>query len=297
MNKIVVLLSTYNGERFLDEQLASIYKQEEVDVNVIVRDDGSTDRTCEILENWHRSHKLEYYKGDNIGPAKSFFELLHKTPCSNYYAFADQDDVWYSNKLCRAVDVIKEKEIPFLYFSNVDLMDSQGTIVQPSLPNSLAITKHNSFIESFASGCTMVFNDKLRNIVCQHIPKERIYHDRWVFLTAIFFGKVYYDGIPSMGYRQHGNNQVGTKTEKEKGCAIIRLLSKGDFSVSRTAELFSKYYLSELKELDKYIVYTCINYNNIRCKLRLLFKSEYRLALPGFRRNVYWKLRILFNRI
>lgn len=144
----------------------------------------------------------------------------------------------------------------------------------------------------------MVFNENLRNLVCQHIPAEDIYHDRWLFLTAIFFGEVLYDGTPSMGYRQHGKNQVGTKTEKEKGRGFKRLFRKGDFSISRTAILFKDYYSLLLTAADRRILETFANYKeNLLCKCRLLFSSEYRLAVSGFKRTVYWKLRILFNRL
>ena len=298
MDEVLVLLSTYNGERFINEQLESIFNQEGVMVKVLIRDDGSSDNTCNILEKWREDHNLTYYTGENIGPARSFFDLLVKAPVCKYYAFADQDDIWYPQKLSRAIHVIGEHHVPFLYFCNVNLTDAQGNIIQPSLPPNLDITRHNALIESFASGCAMVFNHSLRTIVSQHIPSEVIYHDRWVFLTAVFFGKVFYDKLPSMGYRQHGGNLVGTKTEKEKSNMIKRILSKGDFAVSTTASLFGRYYGSKLKHSDMEIVRTCTEYRtNIVCKSKLLLSPDYNLAVSSFKRSLYWKLRILFNRL
>ena len=309
MEEVLVLMSTYNGERFLDEQLASVFAQEGVSVSVLVRDDGSTDGTCRILESWKQAHRLDYMRGDNVGPARSFFLLLQQAPSSRYYAFADQDDVWYAQKLRRAVDGIAHQQTsaadgiarhqtPCLYFANVDLTDAQGGFKQRSLPDTLHLTKQNALIESFASGCTMVFNDALRQTVCRHIPDENVYHDRWLYLTAMFIGTVVYDGTPVMGYRQHGGNQVGTQTAQEKGGLLRRLLKPGDFPMADTAALFYRYYQHELTATDRHIVQVCMRYkSSLPSKLILVFHPTYRLAADGWARSIYWKLRILLNRL
>ncbi len=309
MEKVLVLMSTYNGERFLEEQLATIFAQEGVSVSVLVRDDGSTDGTCRMLETWKRTHCLDYICGDNVGAARSFFLLLQQAPASTYYAFADQDDVWFAQKLRRAVDCIAcqqtsaadgtgSQQPPCLYFANVDLTDAQGGFKQRSLPDTLHLTKQNALIESFASGCTMVFNDALRQTVCRHIPDENVYHDRWLYLTAMFLGTVVYDGTPVMGYRQHGANQVGTRTAQEKGSLLSRLLKPGDFPMADTAALFYRYYHQELTDADRHIVQVCMQYkSSLLSKLKLVFYPAYRLAADGWARSIYWKLRILLNRL
>ena len=124
MEKVLVLMSTYNGERFLEEQLATIFAQEGVSVSVLVRDDGSTDGTCRMLETWKRTHCLDYICGDNVGAARSFFLLLQQAPASTYYAFADQDDVWLDDKLYSAIQQIeKYDDVPALYFCQTQLVD------------------------------------------------------------------------------------------------------------------------------------------------------------------------------
>ncbi len=298
MKEVLVLMSTYNGEMFLEEQLSSIFAQEGVSVSLLVRDDGSTDSTCEILASWQQSHPLEYIRGENVGSARSFLELMKMAPNKDFYAFSDQDDIWYPDKLSRALNMLSAGDDPQLYFANVDLTDAEGHVKQKSLKDNLQLTKYNCLIESYASGCTMVFNDALRQIVCRHIPGETIYHDRWLYLTAMFFGQVIYEGQSCMGYRQHSSNLVGTQTEAEKGSKIKRLLSKGDFSMSDTADLFLRYYGSELTEQDKRIVKVCTHYKtNLWYKGILLFHPDYRLADCSFLRNIYWKMRILLNRL
>lgn len=92
---ITVLMSTYNGEKYLKEQLDSILNQEQVDLKLLIRDDGSTDGTVNILKEYENSHtNIKWYSGLNLGCGKSFFQLVLDAPKSDYYAFVDQDDVW-----------------------------------------------------------------------------------------------------------------------------------------------------------------------------------------------------------
>ena len=125
MDKVVVLLSTYNGEKFLEEQLRSLQGQIGVDVTVLVRDDGSTDNTHAILDEWSKNGFLSWYTGPNLGPAKSFLDLLCNAPDADYYAFCDQDDVWHKDKvktfLCEINATKKD-----LYFSDGILVDAEG---------------------------------------------------------------------------------------------------------------------------------------------------------------------------
>ena len=100
--KVCVLISTYNGEKFLDEQIASILAQKGVEVDILVRDDGSSDMTCSLLERWQKEGKLKWYKGENLGFARSFMNLLKTASVYDYYAFCDQDDVWLPEKLKKA---------------------------------------------------------------------------------------------------------------------------------------------------------------------------------------------------
>ena len=97
--KVLVLMSTYNGEKYLREQIDSILGQRGVEVSLLVRDDGSTDATLTTLDEYKESGRLDYYCGNNLGPARSFMHLLQNAPASDFYAFSDQDDKWMDDKL------------------------------------------------------------------------------------------------------------------------------------------------------------------------------------------------------
>lgn len=106
--KIAVLISTYNGEKYIRDQIESIMSQKvDAQIDIIVRDDGSTDKTKDILEEYSKQKKLKWYTGENLKPANSFFNLLIQNETYDYYAFADQDDYWKNDKLRRAIEKIQ----------------------------------------------------------------------------------------------------------------------------------------------------------------------------------------------
>ena len=122
---VAVLMSTYNGKKFIREQIESILNQKgDYLIDLWVRDDGSTDGTQEILEEYASQKKLKMYKGYNLGPALSFLDLLKQCWDYDYYAFSDQDDYWNSDKIKIGVNSLKEMSGLQLYFANAELVDS-----------------------------------------------------------------------------------------------------------------------------------------------------------------------------
>ena len=117
LTEITVFMSTYNGSRYLRDQINSILNQEGVHVKLVVRDDGSSDETLDVLNEY--AGKIVVISGINIGCEKSFLELLYSNFKSKYYAFADQDDIWVSDKLKTAIEKIRDDEFPSLYACNL----------------------------------------------------------------------------------------------------------------------------------------------------------------------------------
>lgn len=208
--KVCVIMSTYNGEKYLEEQLETILHQSHVDVRVFVRDDGSADHTIAILERYSESGRLEYVLGKNLGPAKSFMEAVQMAPEAEYYAFADQDDIWDENKLEEAIKKIKEfeEDIPVLYHSKVKVTNAIGEVIGMN-----GRFEQRGFLcgeWGYAVGCTVVFNRALMNFLKKHNPKILVMHDAWVRDVCVAIdGKIIYDTNSYIGYRQHGNNVVG----------------------------------------------------------------------------------------
>lgn len=123
-NLITVLMSSYNGERYIREQIDSILHQQEVNIKLFVRDDGSTDGTLQILQEYQEAGLLNFYTGKNLKPARSFMQLLKDAPQADYYAFSDQDDYWKPTKLNQAIKRLKlSTNTPALYFCQTQLAD------------------------------------------------------------------------------------------------------------------------------------------------------------------------------
>lgn len=213
MDRIVVLMSTYNGEKYIRQQIDSILNQKGCTVELYVRDDGSTDTTLQILAEYKMKNQLEWYSGENLGAAKSFYDLLLRASECAYYAFADQDDIWDDDKLYIAIEALKSyNRQPAIYYANARITDEHGQEVGINTYKVEQNTNFKGFVCSGgALGCTMILNGKLRELAKNGgIPDRIIMHDD--YLTSLAFsinGKVIYDHVPHMSYRQHTNNVIG----------------------------------------------------------------------------------------
>ena len=221
MPTVAVLMSTYNGEKYIREQLDSIFNQENVLVKLFVRDDGSTDSTVDILKEYSHRFPIEIIlDGENVRPGESFMRLVYKfadEPGIEYYAFADQDDIWLADKLSTAIRHLKEigHVTPALYSSNQYIYtNGENKGVRHEEPQRIDLISHMT--KNTIAGCTFVFNKALAQIVDEaDRPDPRILryrlHDAWMMLVAITNGKVIYDKTSHMLYRIHSENLVGIK--------------------------------------------------------------------------------------
>ncbi|GIP06876.1 glycosyl transferase [Paenibacillus lautus] len=219
MKKVQVLLSAYNGEQYISEQIQSILNQTHAAVSILIRDDGSTDKTMELLDQWVTTHpdKIKLIKGTNVGVVSSFFELLRAADAeADYYCFCDQDDVWLDHKVEHAIARLDSSiytEVPAMVFTSTYLTDDK-------LNRKGAWPKHpaqepsffNALYENIAIGATITMNRSARNLFInsQSVDSQKVLmHDWWFYLLVSAFGTVIYDNKPSMLYRQHNNNVVG----------------------------------------------------------------------------------------
>ncbi len=215
MKKVKVLLSTYNGEPFLEELLNSLFEQRNVEVSLLVRDDGSSDNTLQILKQFREQANIEMQmiKGNNIGYLKSFWELINLASDADYYALCDQDDFWCPEKLICAVTQLVDfsEKTPALYTSNVISVDENlKRLNTESFPVYEIISFADSLKRSVLPGCTFVFNNALLEFLKDYKGKI-IVHDWIIYLIAKAVGKVVYDREPHILYRLHGDNTCGTE--------------------------------------------------------------------------------------
>lgn len=218
--KVVIMMSTYNGEKYLKEQIDSILNQSHKNFQLIIRDDGSYDNTKLILHSYD-DFRIEIYEGENVGAKASFLELLKCSPESDYYAFSDQDDIWAPSKIEAAIEMLGDKvNVPCLYFSNQTIIDQEGNTIKERLdkgfktPGIVDVLFNNDI-----NGCTIVFNNQLMKLLrCKMFRQEAMmlrYYDAYVAEIAAIYGEILYDDRSFMRFRRHGNNSTDGRTSEE----------------------------------------------------------------------------------
>ena len=218
MIKIAVLMSTYNGEKYLKEQIDSILNQEgEFELHLIVRDDGSVDNTQTILDEYQKLGKLVWCKGENLRTARSFMDLLYNNRDYDFYAFSDQDDVWLKDKIRSGIERIENEIGPCFYFSNATYVDSNlESLGGNTYHRPLCCDFYSTIIYPCFLGCTMIFNKDLAEIVQKNqIPRIIQMHDSFLARVCVSVGgKIVYDNNVHILYRQHGDNVIGATVGK-----------------------------------------------------------------------------------
>lgn len=301
-SKVNVLLSTYNGHIYLETQLESILQQENVQVELYIRDDGSSDSTRKILRKFESQRNIHIIYGENIGWKKSYFRLLESINPSldEYVAFADQDDYWCSQKLIKAVEKINETNLPAVYHSNVAIVNEKLDFLSYRFPADFIpdLKLPRAFFDSIALGCTMVFNAALFQLVKRHVPDQETQHDAYVYALGYLFGKVYYDPTPYIQYRRYtgATTSFGSLPNSGKPTLLMRYRRyrkgpKNNFSI-RAQELI-KGYSKMMDENQRSFLNTVAFYQDSPFKkLKLLCRPT---TATGFRRTFQIKFRILLN--
>lgn len=297
MKTVLVMLSTYNGEKYLREQLESLLAQKNVKISILVRDDGSSDGTQQILNEYQNKGCLSWYTGDNKKPAFSFIDLIfHADNIYDYYAFCDQDDYWLPDKLEQAVFNLGScnQNNSLLYYCNPEIVDEQRKHITVKNINNRSQYFDLMLLVYCVPGCTMVYNNVLQNFLRLHKPMYVTMHDCWVYYICVALGgTVIGDHKTYIQYRQHGNNVIGTsKISINKKVKMI----VGNRTAPRNKmilEIMDTYndYIPEGKNKDLLRVFSKYP-NSINAKLKLLLIRRRGVAL---RSVVKAKCRILFN--
>lgn len=212
MKKVNVLLSSYNGEKYIKDLLQSVLQQDGVEVILTIRDDGSQDRTLDIIREFN-DKRIRLIVGDrNLGPAMSFLTLLRECEEADYYSYCDQDDVWDSSKLITAVRKLSDTiDKPALFMSTYDVVDGDLNLIEKrdmEFDNPLRL--ETTLMYRCPSGCVMTFNNDLRNTLLKKMPESIRMHDFWTLLVAMGTkAEIRTADVSLLKYRIHGENTVG----------------------------------------------------------------------------------------
>lgn len=298
MKKVQVLMSTYNGEKYLSEQLDSIIHQEYPNISILIRDDGSSDQTVQILDDYiKRYSNIRYYQGPNIGCWQSFMDLIVSSDKdADYLAFSDQDDVWKVDKISVAVSTLDKMnpKVPLLYCSRLLPVGENLEPIKVTIHNvNFKPSYGNAIIQNICTGCTGVINRVAANMAMSKIPLFMVQHDWWFYLIASCYGEVVYDETPYILYRQHGNNEVGARTTHfEQLKYRLRTYRKRRGNIYKQLKEFDKLFRpkGEKKELLDLVLAT-----NYSFKKRLEMITNKKIYRQKFSDDLIYKMIILIG--
>jgi rhamnosyltransferase len=209
--EVEVLLALYNGEKYLPEFLESLANQNRVKVHLYVSDDGSSDKSIEIVKRFeHKFVSVKFTNGPKTGPADNFFHLLSLST-HDYVALADQDDIWLPNHLINSIErLLPVQQLPSLSYALLEEFNTKGTIgIFPVIPHPSSVRQ--ILTENPARGCTFVLNGKAVHLINKYKPLNAIMHDWWILLLIFSSGNVVRSQEPEIKYRIHENNTIGMK--------------------------------------------------------------------------------------
>lgn len=309
INQVDILLSTYNGSKYLRELIDSIINQTYQNWQLIIRDDGSKDDTFKIIQGFIKQfpEKIIYIDDQyyNLGPNQSFSKLMEYSN-ANYIMFCDQDDIWLNNKIELTIKKMlvlegKYSDRPLLVHTDLTVVDKDLKIIFNSFwkyqkLNPECKNLNNIIIQNIVTGCSMMINKKLKELA-QPIPTDAIMHDWWIALVASIYSGIYEIESPSILYRQHNENNIGAKKYSfyyyitrlgkinESHKSNIKIIKQAEALLKCYKEILNK---KQYKTLNSFS--SIINKNKLN---RLKDILIYRYRKHGLIRNIGFTITIL----
>lgn len=302
MRKVCILLSSYNGESVVNRQIQSILNQEDVDIHLIIRDDGSSDNTYNYLRHIEAKcpDKIRVIRGNNIGWAKSFFELIFQAGMDyDYYGFSDQDDLWMPQK---TIQLIQEMENDSAYCGaklahcNSLCVNERFSLTGEQQKKYASPKNYKMAIaQEYFQGCSMLWNRAAMCLVRKHMPTGTVAHDYWVGLVCYLFGKIYYTNSVlffHIRYRTNASQDGNVLAGRLK--RLNRLMSSNHVYMNPGMDLLNGYNQLLSTEQKRYVeILTTYKHSAVK-KMKLFFDLNFRReSLAG---SILFKALILFNK-
>lgn len=282
--KVAILLSAYNGEKYIKEQIDSLICQTYKNIHIYIRDDGSKDNTISIIKEY-KNENITLIEGKNCGYIKSFFALLEKVENADYYAFCDQDDVWREDKIERTIEKLSklDEDKPNLFSSNSDYYDIDLNFVEYGEINRI-YNFRNSLVECISQGMTMCINKTARDMLVENTPKNCISHDCYIYMLCAGLGQIVYDKEPLVKYRRH----TTSVTAEGKNFIELQIWRIKKFLLGDSLKLirkqiieFGNLYMDKLNGEDRKILSLFMNekYSFIKAIKKTFYPKKFRKKL------------------
>lgn len=278
MELVNVLISTYNGEKYIREQIDSILNQSYKKIAIYVRDDGSTDGTLKILEQYESKHQITLFHGENMGFGKSFLWLLKYTEQGDYWAFCDQDDIWERDKIQHAVDKLQDMcdNEPNMYVHDFWITDE---MLNPQYKYGNNIPEYSfqmAITECLHMGFAIVFNKNFRRLMLKGDIEKLPSHDWWAELIAMEFGNIFVDEYIGAKHRRLDSSVSGNSLInriKWFGRAL-----EGDSEIPGLAREFQKTFDGDVREEDRKVIglFVTEHYDFVKALKKTFYPKRWR---------------------
>ncbi len=291
--KVNILLATYNGEKFIENQLKSIVNQTYNNITVYIRDDGSSDKTMDIVQSFIQKNtsskcfKIIDNNDKNLRCPASFYEIAKNCEEAKYYSWCDQDDEWYPDKIKWAVEKLEQEnpEDVLVYYSACDYKDEFGNLIRtsPEQPENMNIT--NILYYTPGSGFTMLFNEKARQELILNVKLGEELHDRWMLRGGVCLGKLLYEKRPTATHIRHAN--AVTADDSTNTNLIKHIIQKEIFGdeikdQKRYLKFFYSIFKDKLSEEDQKCIELFSSKNNpLRQTKKLFYPKRLRTRFVG----------------
>lgn len=305
--KVLVLLSSYNGDRYIGQQIDSILQQKDVEVSILIRDDGSKDKTKAIIREYTQKfpEKIFFLDEGNVGVIESFRILIkiaaERHAGFDYYAFSDQDDIWMEDKLKAGADAMdKASETYKLYYCEPLMVDENLTAIgrDRRLAN-IKGTLGESFIIAPTLGCTMIFSNSLLMCLSKITDTNMsCIHDGFAYRTALALGaNITHDLTPHIFYRQHSNNAIGGRqTFIKRWKRRAKFFFSGESTKSISAQQILDKLDGQIPPREKKVLTLVSTYrNSFISKIQLIFSHD--ISSAKRLHNFLFRCAVLFNKV
>lgn len=294
---ITIVMSVYNGSKYLRGQIESILAQRGVRPRLYVWDDGSTDNTVEILRSF--GDQLTFWTGKNQGAAQGFLQAVELCDArTDYYALSDADDVWLPTKLADAISELQAKapQGPALIATRLTLTDADlkpiGATPLPRIPFSF----ENALVQGGIGGASCVLNPQMWRVFKSRRPTSLVMHDGWLYLVASAFGQILYSEKSGILYRQHGSNVIGAAhgLRAQWKRRFNWLLSKGDKQKDQARE-FLRLFANDLTP-DQVAITERFAYHDKSLGRRLAFAVRPPVRFNSVKSRALYSIRAVLGR-
>jgi len=300
LKKVEILLSSYNGADTIERQIESIINQKGVNIHITIRDDGSKDATCSVIkkmiEKYGEAITLVY--GENVGWKKSFLDLIGLAIPADYYGFADQDDLWFDEKVKSSIERLEKDD-----FSGIKLVQVNSICTDEYLniceeqQNRYGVPRNRKAViaQEYFQGCGMMWNDSAMEVLKKYSPTGDLAHDFWVGNVCFYLGKIYCCDEPLFYHIRYGNNSSSDgNVQKGRMKRVLKIRNNNTIYMNPAEDLIRGYRDDLSYEDCKFLTDICEAKKNFFKRIKYVFSKEFRRE--SFTSTILFKLIFLLGK-